>query len=332
MKNTVKYRDDTIDNFNVLMKAKPETQQQYLINILQQSFDSGYIKQDHKSFLKHLKEAHGCNQDQCKELFGQAMTTSIENTIGSSSEVNYAESIKKCTERMVSSINDRTNIPYIPGKGYIFYSDEFALHYHASVEMNNGTEKHPLNSLLHGFSTQDRFLFYDLETTGFWRDDSPPDITELSFIDICTGAFFQTLVNPTIPFCTRARDKTGITKKLVLNSPRPDVALKNAVDFCANSNAKVYLIAHNGTKFDRKVLKYRLAKYNYAIEAKSVLFIDSMNIFKGFKDEMPLSEKRRRLYNNEDVYKHVFKEILPYGHVAFFDYAKDNVASVQKES
>ena len=44
-----------------------------------------------------------------------------------------------------------------------------------------------------------------------------------------------------------------------------------------------------------------------------------MDIFKLFKSQMPVSEKNRRLYNNGDVYKHLFHSDIPYAHVAFFD-------------
>jgi DNA polymerase III alpha subunit (gram-positive type) len=105
-------------------------------------------------------------------------------------------------------------------------------------------------------------------------------------------------VNPSIPICSRARDKTGICKELVLNSPKPDRALKSITNFFGIPGGTVYIIAHNGARFDRKVLKYRIVKFNYSTDAKNVDFIDSMNIFKLFKSQMPVSEKNRRLYNN----------------------------------
>jgi len=50
LKENIKYRDVKIINFNSLMNSKSETQQQYLVDMLQKAFDSGYKNQNHYFF------------------------------------------------------------------------------------------------------------------------------------------------------------------------------------------------------------------------------------------------------------------------------------------
>jgi DNA polymerase III alpha subunit (gram-positive type) len=164
----------------------------------------------------------------------------------------------------------------------------------------------------------DKYIFYDLETACFWKEEAPPDITEYCFVDLNSGKFIQSLVNPKIPICSRARDKTGITNELVKNSPRTVDALNNIVSFCFDPNASVFIIAHNGARFDHKVLKYQMAKYSCNIEWKDIVYIDSVDILKRYKNQMPVSLKNRKIYNNESVYKHIFGTELKHSYTAFF--------------
>ncbi len=81
----------------------------------------------YRSFLKHLRETHSCNQQECRELLGKAIITSIENAVGSENEIDYVDMIKQCVEKIVSSSNDRNSVPFIPPTGNLLFSKDSPL-------------------------------------------------------------------------------------------------------------------------------------------------------------------------------------------------------------
>lgn len=86
----------------------------------------------YRSFIKHLKEVHNYNTEECKHLLGQAIMTSIENSIGSNSSLDYASMVRKYVDKLVASTNNRTSIPIIPEKGRVFYLKGKKFHFKSS--------------------------------------------------------------------------------------------------------------------------------------------------------------------------------------------------------
>jgi len=64
-------------------------------------------------------------------LLGKAIINSIKNAVGTSSDVDYLETITKCVNKIVVSTNDRYSVPK---KGFLFYSDHKDLTYRNSIE------------------------------------------------------------------------------------------------------------------------------------------------------------------------------------------------------
>lgn len=76
---------------------------------------------------------------------------SIENAIGSSSDVDYLDTITKCVNKIVVSTNDRSSVPDIPKKGFLFYSDHKDLTYRNSMEERNEEGINPFKILKGSF-------------------------------------------------------------------------------------------------------------------------------------------------------------------------------------
>jgi hypothetical protein len=132
-----------------------------------------------RSFLKHLKEAHGYNQKECKALLGKAIMNLIENAVESSSDFDYLDTITKCGNKIVVSTNDRSSVPDVPKKGSLFYSEHKDLIYRNLMVKRNEEGINPFNMPKGSFQPSKKFIIYSLKTTGFWRDDFPPDLTDI---------------------------------------------------------------------------------------------------------------------------------------------------------
>lgn len=114
--------------------------------------------------------------------------TSIEDCTGSVANIDYVNIIKKCVDKIVSCTNDRLNLPKLPQNGFIWHSN--------GKELSYNRESLDYRKLRTNEPQDHRYIFYDLETTGFYKEESPPDLTEYSFIDLYTEEFIQSLVNP----------------------------------------------------------------------------------------------------------------------------------------
>lgn len=127
---------------------------------------------------------------------------SIENATGSFNRLDYINMIKNCVDKIVSSTNERSAVPNMPTKGILFYSENEKILYGNTTENVVGRIYHPYKVPGEAIETFNKYIFYDLETTGFWKEESPPDIIDFAFINIVSGDFIQSLVNPTIPICS----------------------------------------------------------------------------------------------------------------------------------
>ncbi|KAF0984960.1 hypothetical protein FDP41_000859 [Naegleria fowleri] len=101
---------------------------------------------------------------------------------------------------------------------------------------------------------QSKYIFFDFETTGFWKNDDPPKITEYCFVDVLAGVVLYGLVNPGKAISSQAQGIYGLN----LNNLRSKLPIESHVNdiiqfLSNNSQGKTYLIAHNGDCLDFKV-------------------------------------------------------------------------------
>lgn len=106
----------------------------------------------------------------------------------------------------------------------------------------------------------DRFVVFDLETTGF---GSSAGITEIGAVKVEHGEFidvFSSLVNPGCPIPYPVQLLNGITDELVANAPRFSRLLPRFLAFLGDDP----LIAHNAS-FDCSFLYREAAKLGITI-------------------------------------------------------------------
>tara|TARA_B110000967_G_C18801721_1_gene518838 strand:- start:672 stop:1244 length:573 start_codon:yes stop_codon:yes gene_type:complete len=119
-----------------------------------------------------------------------------------------------------------------------------------------------------------RLIFYDLETTGF--DPQKDEIIEIGAKDNY-GNVFEKLINPNKQIPDKIELLTGISNKMVKyrnNMERSYNSINEWFDFDRQNTYynDVYLIAHNGDKFD-----YKFMKKHFNITYKS---IDTLTLFR----------------------------------------------------
>ena len=89
----------------------------------------------------------------------------------------------------------------------------------------------------------DRFVVFDLETTGF---GAAAGITEIGAVKVEHGEFidvFSSLVNPCCPIPYQVQLLNGITEEMVADAPRFSRLLPSFLDFLGDDP----LIAHNAS-------------------------------------------------------------------------------------
>lgn len=120
----------------------------------------------------------------------------------------------------------------------------------------------------------ERIIFYDLETSGV--DTKNDSIIEIGAKDNL-GNTFSKLINPEIVISSKIEDLTGITNnklKYRHTLKQSYDVINNWFDFEKKNNIykEVYLIAHNGDRFDLKFME----RY-FNIKCKS---IDTLTLFR----------------------------------------------------
>ena len=100
-----------------------------------------------------------------------------------------------------------------------------------------------------------------------------PHITQISATDFDSGDAFDQYVIPKVPITTSAQQVTGIvmngSNMTVNGNPVEPVPIKEAVGkFCnwLEKKQNVYLIAHNGRRFDFPVLASAIMSMDYAVQ------------------------------------------------------------------
>ncbi|XP_062607534.1 uncharacterized protein LOC134269349 [Saccostrea cucullata] len=134
------------------------------------------------------------------------------------------------------------------------------------------------------------FIVFDLETTDLVRGGKYPHITQIAASVVGSVSEFSAYVYPKVPIASTAQQITGI---IVNNSGTMTVHgqqvhaedLYSSIDkFCKwlKKYPSVYLIAHNGRKFDFPVLMNAMMNIKREAEFLDCVTgcIDSLNVFK----------------------------------------------------
>ncbi len=116
-------------------------------------------------------------------------------------------------------------------------------------------------------------IIFDLETTG--TDYATDAITQFTFLKKQTGEYFASLVNPKQPISLGAIQTTGITNVDVEFYPPFEHFIPQILDFIGDE--PVYLIAHNGDRFDKLLLFRFLRSNGYSIPS-TWKFIDTLKL------------------------------------------------------
>lgn len=137
------------------------------------------------------------------------------------------------------------------------------------------------------------YVFFDLETTGLPHEErNRTTITELSFIAVSRHDFERATTknlpvmsklvinyNPRRIISTRASEMTGLTNDLLKNSPTFSQRTKTVLAFFDDLPKPICLIAHNGNRFDFKLLNNEFIDANESLP-NDILCVDSLAAFK----------------------------------------------------
>ncbi|KAF0976224.1 hypothetical protein FDP41_004899 [Naegleria fowleri] len=244
-----------------------------------------------RSFIKHL-QYHNYSPQQCKDALYNTIIDSLKSRqFGQQVEGIIEEVATKLVTNTFKQILIRTD-PELPKESFITYNAEKGL-----FVPSNEKQSQPENILTTNItsigsisenstqmsqpSPQNKYVFFDFETTGFWKNDDPPKITEYCFVDVLAGVVLYGLVNPGKAISSQAQGITGLN----LNNLRSKLPIESHVNdiiqfLSNNSQGKTYLIAHNGDCLDFKVFAKeffgKFPEFNY----DKIVFVDSLQLMK----------------------------------------------------
>ncbi|EFC48246.1 predicted protein [Naegleria gruberi] len=143
-------------------------------------------------------------------------------------------------------------------------------------------------------------------------------------MDLETGEYVSSLVKPSCPITMNARQLTGITSELFSDCLEFNQHIQRIKEFIGNDD--VLLIAHNGKKFDERVLKYHFT--DNLSQFENCTLVDSLQMITKFNDDLPtvtrFSKKQQKLVEKKDkklvsIYKHIFGSEIEDAHFALSD-------------
>jgi DNA polymerase III alpha subunit (gram-positive type) len=135
-----------------------------------------------------------------------------------------------------------------------------------------------------------KYIFYDLETTGFSRQWEfiievaavLYDTEEEKELDV-----FNEFIKPEKKISAKITDITGITNKMVANARSEEEVLMDFLEWVQLSGADA-VVGHNIIAFDNDFVKKRSARYGLPM-FKAKEFIDTLKIAR--KKKIPVSAK-----------------------------------------
>lgn len=139
-------------------------------------------------------------------------------------------------------------------------------------------------------------FIYDLETDDLINGDKYPSVLQVCFINYDTNeVMYNNLVFSEIPIAPFITKINNINNEMIKNAPTLDQTRNNLFDIFKKMN-KIAVVAHNGTHFDHKIMKY----YNLFPPHLDVEYLDSKVIISKL---LPNLES----YRLQHVYKSIFK-------------------------
>lgn len=138
------------------------------------------------------------------------------------------------------------------------------------------------------------FVFLDLETTGLIHFGAMPKITELTLIAIPTDTMtnkdddsnlrvkhkLTLCFNPQKLINYEASQITGFTNEMLEHEKKFDISTIHLINsFLDHLQKPIVIIAHNGSRFDFKVLKWYYDKFKVPIDSE-LMCCDSIEVFR----------------------------------------------------
>ncbi|KAL9649638.1 hypothetical protein ABK040_003315 [Willaertia magna] len=226
----------------------------------------------HKSFLRHLQDVYFLSLIESRQKFQEAINSAIQEITDDNfnSKVVPFNDILACLDEDYDTFDKSINISNPLSIASINFPKEMEYDFTG------------LNSI------KKNILVIDIETTDLMKDSLISDLTELCIVNLLN-----------------VRELTQIDAKVLQNAPELEQVLQDFISEIGNE--KTFFIANNGSRFDFKVLTYHLACHNLSFP-ETVIMIDSIDILKKYKTLMPISNTNRALFNQDDVYRHLFNK------------------------
>lgn len=169
------------------------------------------------------------------------------------------------------------------------------------------------------FSCRPIYILFDLETTGIGQT-SNICVTEIGALQITEKGklidSFRQLVCPLRNVTKQASNITGLTNNALSSYDFWEKVGKKFYNWCCskrmhNDSVKVYLIAHNGKRYDSRVLFFENKRHKLQFP-QNFFFLDTLSLFREKFTKLP----SLALCN---VYHHVFDEKIKDAHTAIGD-------------
>lgn len=96
----------------------------------------------------------------------------------------------------------------------------------------------------------DRFVVFDIETTGLSRSEDIIEIGALKIAGTRATEKFSTFVKPSKPIPYNIQQITGITNEFVADAPSIDTVIRDFIEFAGDN----ILLGHNIVSFDSKFI------------------------------------------------------------------------------
>jgi DNA polymerase III epsilon subunit-like protein len=162
---------------------------------------------------------------------------------------------------------------------------------------------------------KNEIFIWDCETTDLPKRNDVPDFTEIAVWNLKKGTFRYTKVSPSKPQSMGAILASGLDPSMLKDAPTTKEALKMFFAFVDVPNS--VLVAHNGKRFDFKILAHWKSFYGLQTN-HTITEVDSLTICRRLPEKMP-KPAGRLVLNQKAIYHHFFGANPDHMHCAFFD-------------
>ncbi|KAG2382645.1 hypothetical protein C9374_005225 [Naegleria lovaniensis] len=290
-----------------------------------------------RSFIKHL-QCHNYSPQQCKDTLYNTIITSLKSRqFGQHVEGIVEEIATKLVTNTFKQIRIRTE-PELPKESVITFNSEKGL-FVPSNEKQSQAENISTSNIatidsisedstqISKTSPQNKYVFFDFETTGLWKNDDPPKITEYCFVDVLAGAVLYGLVNPGKVISNQAQSITGLNLNILRSKLPIEGHVNDIIQFLNNnSQGKTYLIAHNGDRLDFKVFAKEFFGKFSEFNHDNIVFVDSLRLMKSestlhncLPRKMTKKGKSKPVFAEDVLIEHFNLGNVNNSHCAFYD-------------